>query len=216
MIEDGKKDNKVLEISPEREVQIWEHLLGLKIDRFSKDGVIDVTELQEYLEKNFGPLFADRSEKFSAILRRLSETVDGTKAAMRSLLCEPLCELRAETSIDYPTFETSLRVLNQDMNGFVPLTENKMVSYQLDGDFIHLHIQPSYSVAEKSGTIEKAMSTLAKELENAALGEVKKVAIDSWLVVDRPARWEQLGFVLDPDREGFARVSVEEFKKRWS
>ena len=216
MKQDAKKEQGILEISPEREQKIWEHFLGLYTDRFVKnDQTIDVVAFRECLEKKLGSLFTEHAEQFEAIIQKLNHTVDSTRAGLLLLLVEPIRQLREESHSDYPSFEARLRVLNQEQNDFTPLTSNRMVSYQVDGEYVYLHIQPSYSVADKSGTMEEAMRALAKILVNPAFSGVKKVAIDSWLVTDRPARWEQLGFGIDPDRDGFARVSVQEFRKRW-
>lgn len=214
----NRSTQDVLHISPEKEKQIWEHFIGLYIDRFiGADQTIDIEGLRQCLATKLGPLFADHAAEFEAILQRLNDPVDATRAGLQSLLGQSFQELRVQSHADYPTFESQLRVANQEQNGFTPLTPNRMVSYQVDGEYIYLHIQPSYAVADKSGTIEAAMNAMADELRNnVALKPVQYVSIDSWLVKDRPQRWQELGFIISQKNKSFAYVPVEEFKRRWS
>jgi hypothetical protein len=126
-------------------------------------------------------------------------------------------ELRKQSYPDYPTFELEFRKLNQEQHCLTPITANRMVSYGLGKHgFLYLHIQPSYSVEDKKGTIEEAMRILAKQLKDQSILDVATVAIDSWLVKERPERWQELGFKIDTDRPTLAYVSVKVFIDRWS
>ncbi len=216
MSDDIHHQKDILQISPAKEKDIWEHFIGLYIDRFIKDdNTIDIDGLRECLKTKLGPLFVQNADQFESVLQTLNDIVDATRAKLIALVCEPLQDLRGKNYPDYPTFESSLRVLNQKQNGFTPLMQNRMVSYQIDGAYVYFHIQPSYSVADKSGTLEEAMRALARKLSTDDLKGIKTVAIDSWMVVDRPQRWEELGFTVSKDRTNFAYASAEKFQQHW-
>jgi hypothetical protein len=60
------------------------------------------------------------------------------------------------------------------------------------------------------------MRALGEKLSKADLKDVQFVAIDSWMVVDRPQRWKELGFTVSKNRPTFAYASTKEFKQHWS
>lgn len=214
---DSKGSQNVLGISPDKEREIWEHHVGLFCDRFSQDGQqVDVGELRAYLQLRLGPLFAEHAGQFGSVLRTLDHS-NSTRSGIQELMGSSFAELRQQSYPDYPTFEMRFRELNQEQHGLTPLTANRMVSYGLgEYNFLYLHIQPSYSVKDKRGTIEEAMRVLAKQLKENAIQGVATVAIDSQLVEERPERWQELGFKIANDRPKLAYVSVGDFIKRWS
>jgi|GEM_PF-6906221 hypothetical protein len=135
MNDDIHPNEDALQISPDREKGIWEHFIGLYIDRFiKKDNTIDIEGLKECLQTKLGPLFVQHVDKFESLLQNFNGTVDRTRTELSALLSEPFQQLRKDTYPDYPTFELKLRVLNQEQNGFTPLTSNRMVLIKLMGN----------------------------------------------------------------------------------
>lgn len=200
------------------EADIWPRLVDFYMERFvsDKDGTIDTVGLRECLRTKLGPLFNAHADEFESILASLNGTVAATRQGIIALLCEPLQKLRATSDYpDYPTFEFGPRVLNQEQNSFTPLTANRMVSYQMNDGFASIHIQPSFSIEDVSGTMVEGMRALARELEQPSLSYATHVGIDSPLVDKRPDIWQKLGFRIKHDRRHFACATVEEFKRRW-
>jgi len=72
---------EALQISSGREKEIWEHFIGLYIDRFVReDHTIDSDALRKCLETKLGPLFVEHADQFEAILQSLNGTVDATRS----------------------------------------------------------------------------------------------------------------------------------------
>jgi hypothetical protein len=202
--------------SPEEEREKWEFHLGLLCDRFSGDGQqVNIEKLRNYLQLRLGPLFAEHADQFESVLGTL-DCEDATREGIQKLMGKPLTKLRQQSYSDYPTFEMEFRRLNQEQHGLTPITHNRVVSYGIDGRVLNLHIQPSYSAKGIGKTIEDAMRILAAQLKDKAIQSVDRVEISSWLVKEKPERWQELGFKLNADRPKLAHVSVEEFIKRWS
>src|SRR5688500_7645628 len=119
MSDDIHPNEDVLQISSDRERGIWEHFIGLYIDRFiEKDNTIDIEGLRECLETKLGPLFVQNANEFESLLQHLNDTVGATRTELSALLSKPFQQLREKSYSNYPTFESQFRILNQKQNGF--------------------------------------------------------------------------------------------------
>jgi len=215
-LQDSHERQDAIYFTPGEEREKWEFHLGLLCDRFSKDGQqVNIGKLRDYLQLRLGPLFTEHADQFESALATL-DRADETRDGIQKLMGEPLTKLRQQSYSDYPTFEMEFRKLNQEQHNLTPITPNRMVSYGIDGQVLNLHIQPSYSVADKKGTIEDAMRILAKQIKDKSIQSIDRVEINSWLVKERPERWQELGFNISTDRPALAYVSVEDFVNRWS
>lgn len=166
--------------------------------------------------------FDNSPERVNDILKKLHNIIDkqDNKAEIisqlealrevtdREIFCqqayeilEPLLKWREE---NLAKFENIRR---KDFNEEGNFTEiNKMLSYNIDGNYIHLHIPPNVSTAnsEKLYLIQEGLKALVPIVE--ANPEVKTITGTSWIVAAHPQILEKkfhftITFPENPDKD---------------
>lgn len=145
----------------------------------------------------------DNKEEIMSQLEALREVTDREIFCQRAYeILEPLLKWREENLAEFED------IRRKDFNEEGNFTEiNKMLSYNIDGNYIHIHIPPNVSTPtpEKMRLLQEGLKTLIPIVE--ANPEIETITGTSWIVAAHPSLIEKLHFKIKGpiDDEGRAR-----------